>query len=110
MTDFDRTLQQEAKTLFQPFHGTPGALLALTHAGFRAWAKAGNLNFPDEMRYALLQEILRFCAAECLLACCFSQERRLREITEILDGRYPRYARTRARLTARRNLHGRPRF
>ncbi|MFC4518492.1 hypothetical protein [Cupriavidus pinatubonensis] len=110
MTDFERKLQQEAKALFQPFHGTPGALIALTHAGFRAWAKAGNLHFPDEKRYALLHKVLRFCAGECLLACCFSQERRLRDIAEMLDGSYPRYARTRAHVAARRDRHGRPRF
>ncbi len=85
-------------------------MIALTHAGFRAWAKAGNLHFPDEKRYALLHEVLRFCAGECLLACCFSQERRLRDIAEMLDGSYPRYARTRAHVAARRNRHGRPRF
>jgi len=95
MTDFERTLRQEAKVLFQPFHGTPGALIALTHAGFRAWAKGGNLQFPDEKRYALLHEVMRYCADECLLACCLSQERRLREIAEMLDASYPD---TRARL------------
>ncbi|CAG2161006.1 hypothetical protein [Cupriavidus numazuensis] len=107
MTDFERTLQQEAKALFQPFHGTPEALLALARAGFRAWANAGKLHFPDEKRYALLHEVLRFCADECLLACCFSKERRLRQIAEMLDGSYPRYALTRARTTARRNQRGR---
>lgn len=110
MTDFDRTLHQEAKALFQPFHCTPQALIALTHAGFRAWAKEGNLNFPDEMRYALLHEVMRYCANQCLLACCFSQERRLHEIAEMLDARYPRYALTRARVSARRNARGRTRF
>ncbi len=110
MTDYYRALQEEARALFQPFHGTPEALIALAHAGFRAWAKAGNLNFPDEKRYALLHEVLRYCAHQCLLACCFSQERRLREIAEMLDARYPRYAVTRARVSARRNTRGWPRF
>ncbi|WP_198293117.1 hypothetical protein [Cupriavidus sp. UYPR2.512] len=82
----------------------------MTHAGFRAWAKEGNLHFPDEKRYALLHEVLRYCADRCLLACCFSQERRLREIAEMLDGSYPRYALTRARVSARRNTRGRPRL
>lgn len=110
MTELYQTLQQEAKALFQPFHGTPEALIALAHAGFRAWAKAGNLNFPEEKRYALLHEVLRYCADRCLLACCFSQERRLSEIAEVLDASYPRYALTRARVSARRNRNGRPRF
>jgi hypothetical protein len=69
VTDLYQTLHQEAKALFQPFHGTPEALIALAHAGFRAWAKAGNLNFPEEKRYALLHEVLRYCADRCLLAC-----------------------------------------
>ncbi|RWA55736.1 hypothetical protein AU476_06405 [Cupriavidus sp. UYMSc13B] len=84
--------------------------MALTHAGFRAWAKEGNLHFPDEKRYALPHEVLRYCADRCLLACCFSQERRLREIAEMLDGSYPRDTLTRARVSARRNIHGRPRL
>ncbi|KAI3602916.1 hypothetical protein D8I24_3094 (plasmid) [Cupriavidus necator H850] len=108
MTDFYQTLHQEAKALFQPFHGTPEALIALAHAGFRAWAKAGNLNFPEEKRYALLHEVLRYCADQCLLACCFSQEHRLRDIAAMLDGRYPPYALTRARVSARHDRYGRP--
>ncbi|MDX6007273.1 hypothetical protein [Cupriavidus necator] len=108
MTDLHQML--EAKALFQPFHGTSEALIAMAHAGFRAWAEADNLNFPEEKRYALLHEVLRYCADRCLLACCFSQERRLSEIAEMLDASYPRYALTRARVSARRNRNGRPRF
>ncbi|QCC05445.1 hypothetical protein E6A55_33195 (plasmid) [Cupriavidus necator H16] len=77
MSVFDRLLQQEANELCQTGAGTPGKLIALTHAGFRAWA---NLTFPPEKRFALLQEILRYCASQCLLACCFTQEYRLQEI------------------------------
>ncbi|WP_244223010.1 hypothetical protein [Cupriavidus lacunae] len=103
MSDFDRALSAEAKELCPTGSGTPQALLALAYAGYRAWAKAGNLNFPDEKRYTLLQEILRYCAEECSLACCYPQEYRLREIAAMLDAAYPRYARTRERLSARRN-------
>ncbi|WP_232232599.1 hypothetical protein [Cupriavidus sp. amp6] len=109
MTDYYRALQEEATASSSHFMARP-RLIALAHAGFRAWAKAGNLNFPDEKRYALLHEVLRYCADRCLLACCFSQEWRLREIAEMLDASYPRYALTRARVSARRNRHGRPRF
>lgn len=108
MNDLYPALFREAKDLCEAGADTPQALLALTYAGYRAWAKAGNLNFPEEKHYALLQEILRYCAAECLLACCYPQEHRLQEIADMLDAAYPRYARTRARLSARRNRYGRP--
>lgn len=107
MSEFDKALHQEAKALSVNLDGTPEALLTVAHAGYKAWAKEGNLHFPDETRYALLHEILRYCADECLLECYPSQERRLREIAEMLDQRYPRYACTRARLRARRNRYGR---
>lgn len=77
---------------------------------YRARAKIGNLQFPPEKRHALLREIMRYCADECLLACCFTQEDRLERIAGMLDAAYPRYACTRARLAARRNRYGRPRF
>ncbi|QBY56407.1 hypothetical protein E0W60_35990 (plasmid) [Cupriavidus oxalaticus] len=32
----------------------PDKLVALAHAGLKAWAKVGNLQFPPEKRYALL--------------------------------------------------------
>jgi hypothetical protein len=53
---------------------------------------------------------MRYCADECLLACCFTQEDRLERIAGMLDAAYSRYACTRARLAARRNRYGRPRF
>ncbi|AEI83090.1 hypothetical protein CNE_BB2p02950 (plasmid) [Cupriavidus necator N-1] len=65
---------------------------------------------PPEKRYALLQEIMRYCAWECLLACCFASEDRLERIADMLDASYPRYACTRGRLAARRNRYGRPGF
>jgi len=110
VSDFYPALFGEAKDLCEASPDTPQALLALTYAGYRAWAKAGNLSLPDEKHYALLQEILRYCAAECLLACCYSQEYRLQEIADLLDAAYPRYARTRERLFERRNRYGRPRI
>ena len=110
MTDFDRELQRLANELSGVGHDKPAQLLALTYAGFRAWAKVGNLNFPPERRHELLQEILRFCAYECLCACCFSRDDALQRIADMLDGSYPRYARTRARLEERRNRYGRVRF
>ncbi len=45
-----------------------GKLMALVHAGFHV-GEAGNVSFPTEKRYALLQEVLRYCASECLLTC-----------------------------------------
>ncbi|AEI82245.1 hypothetical protein CNE_BB1p08310 (plasmid) [Cupriavidus necator N-1] len=57
-------------------------LVALAHAGLKAWAKVGNLQFPPEKRYAVLQEIVRYCAEECLLACCFTQADRLGRIAD----------------------------
>ncbi|WP_316157423.1 hypothetical protein [Cupriavidus sp. BIC8F] len=110
MTDFYPALQREAKDLCQTGPDTPERLLALAHEGYRAWAKVGNLHFPPEKRYALLQEILRYCASRCLLACCFTQDYRLREIADMLDASHPRYACTRARVSARRNRYGRPQF
>lgn len=83
--DLYPALFREAKDLCEAGSDTPQALLALTYAGYRAWAKAGNLSFPEEKHYALLQEILRYCAAECLLACCYPQEHRLQEIADMLD-------------------------
>ena len=58
MTDLYQTLHQEAKAPFQPFHGTPEALIALAHAGFRAWAKAGRAR-------SLLRLSIKLDAAVC---------------------------------------------
>ena len=110
MNDFDRQLQRLANELCQASHDTPAQLVALTHAGFRAWAKVGNLSFSPERRHELLQGVLRFCANECLCACCFSRDHALQKIADMLDGSYPRYARTRARLAERRNRYGRVRY
>lgn len=110
MSDLDRKLHRDAVELCQTGPATPDKLVALAHAGLKAWAKVGNLQFPPEKRYALLQEIMRYCAEECLLACCFTQAERLERIADMLDAAYPRYACTRARLAARRNRYGRPRF
>ncbi|MCY1203936.1 hypothetical protein D9M68_226470 [compost metagenome] len=106
MSEFDKALHEEAKELSVNLDGTSQALLALSHAGYKAWAKEGNLQFPEEKRYALLHEILRYCAYGSLLECYPTHESRLREIAGMLDGRYPRYARTRARLQERRNSDG----
>lgn len=106
MSELDKALNEEAKALAVGLDGTPQALVALAHAGYRAWAKDGNLQFPEDRRYALLGEILRYCADENLLERYSAQECRS-EIAEMLDARYPRYARTRARLLARRNRFGR---
>ncbi|MDK2660849.1 hypothetical protein [Cupriavidus consociatus] len=110
MSDLDRQLHRDAVELCQTGPATPDKLVALAHAALKAWAKVGNLQFPPEKRYALLQEIMRYCAWECLLACCFTQADRLERIADMLDAAYPRYACTRARLAARRNRYGRPRF
>ncbi|WP_427308827.1 hypothetical protein [Cupriavidus sp. H39] len=110
MNEFDRQLQALANELSQVGHDKPAQLLALTYTGFRAWAKVGNLSFPPERRYELLQEVLRFCADESLCACCFSRDHALQKIADMLDGSYPRYARTRARIEERRNRYGRIRF
>ncbi|KDP85596.1 hypothetical protein CF70_012900 [Cupriavidus sp. SK-3] len=110
MSDFDRELHREAVELCQTGPATPDKLVALAHTGLKAWAKIGNLQFPPEKRYALLLKITRYCVDECLLACCFTQEDRLERIAGMLDAAYPRYACTRARLAARRNRYGRPRF
>ncbi|MDK2660830.1 hypothetical protein [Cupriavidus consociatus] len=110
MSDLDRQLHRDAVELCQSGPATPDKLMALAHAGLKAWAKVGNLQFPSEKRYALLQEIMRYCACECLLACRFTQADRLERIADMMDAAYPRYACTRARLAARRNLYGRPRF
>ncbi|MBF6989312.1 hypothetical protein [Cupriavidus sp. IK-TO18] len=109
MSDLDRQLHREAVELCQTGPATPDKLLALAHTGLKAWAKVGNLHFPPETRHALLLQIMRYCAWECL-ACCFSQEDRLERIADMLDAAYPRYACTRARLAARRNRYGPPRF
>ncbi|WP_439672871.1 hypothetical protein AEMCBJ_33280 (plasmid) [Cupriavidus necator] len=108
MSEFEKALHQEAKALSENLDGTAGQLLALTHAGYKAWAKEGNLHFPEPKRYALLHEILRYCAYGSLLECNPTQWDSLRKIAEMLDRRYPRYACTRARLRARRNRYGRP--
>ena len=110
MSDFDHQLQIEANELCRTQPSMSGKLMALAHAGFRAWAKAGNLSFPPEKRYALLQEVLHYCASECLLACCYCQHYRLSQIADMLDASYPRYARTRAKMAERRNRNGRPQF
>ncbi|SPS02486.1 hypothetical protein CBM2634_U110015 [Cupriavidus taiwanensis] len=73
-TDFYQTLHQEANALFQPFHGPPEALIALAHAGFRAWTTAGNLNLrqkalcpaprgPALLRRPVLTRMLPFARA-----------------------------------------------
>ncbi len=85
MSDLDRQLHRDAVELCQTGPATPETLVALAHAGLKAWARVGNLQFPPEKRYALLQEIMRYCAWECLLACCFAQEDRLERIAEMLD-------------------------
>lgn len=108
MSEFDRLLHREATELCQTGPATPDKLVALAHAGLKAWAKVGNLHFPPEKRFALLQEVMRYCAEECMLACCFTQEDRVQRIADMLDATYPRYARTRAKLAARRNRW--PRF
>ncbi|WP_241754832.1 hypothetical protein [Cupriavidus basilensis] len=89
------TLQLEAKALAANLDGTPDALLALTHAGYRCWTKARRLHFPPPRREALLLEIMRFCADTNLLECPPDPEDgdRLQAIEGMLDGRYPRYAR-----------------
>jgi hypothetical protein len=110
MSDLDRQLHRDAIELCQTGPATPAKLVALAHAGLKAWAKVGNLQFPPEKRYALLQEIMRYCAWECLCACCFSRDHALQKIADMLDGSYPRYARTRARLAERRNRYGRVRY
>ncbi|MGO4333035.1 hypothetical protein AB4Z48_35035 [Cupriavidus sp. 2TAF22] len=88
-------LQLEAKALAANLDGTPGALLALTHAGYRYWTKARRLHFPPPRREALLLEIMRFCADTNLLECAPDPEDRDRQhvIEEMLDARYLRYAR-----------------
>ena len=58
----------------------PDKLVALAHAGLKVWVKVGNLQFPPKKWYALLQEIMRYCAWRCLLACGFTQEHRLERI------------------------------
>ncbi|MCY0853367.1 hypothetical protein [Cupriavidus sp. D39] len=63
------TLQLEAKALAANLDGTPDALLALTHAGYRSWTKARRLHFPPPRREELLLEIMRFCADTNLLEC-----------------------------------------
>ncbi|MCP3018160.1 hypothetical protein [Cupriavidus basilensis] len=63
------TLQLEAKALAANLDGTPDALLARTHAGYRCWTKARRLHFPPPRREELLLEIMRFCADINLLEC-----------------------------------------
>ena len=72
MSDLDRKLHRDAIELCQTRPATPEKLVALAHAGLKAWARVGNLQFAPEKWYALLQEIMRYCAWECLLACCFA--------------------------------------
>lgn len=93
MTKVD--LQLEANTLASKLDGTPGALLALTHAGYHYWAKARRLHFPQPRRDELLLEIMNFCADTNLLECPPDPEDgdRRQAIECMLDGRYPRYAR-----------------
>ncbi|MGT2455146.1 hypothetical protein ACU4GI_18570 [Cupriavidus basilensis] len=88
-------LQLEANTLAASLDGTPGALMALTHAGYLDWAKARRLNFQSPLRETLLLEIMRFCANTHLLECPPEDGCRRQEIADMLDARYPRYARLR---------------
>jgi len=89
------TLQLEAKALAANPDGTPDALLALTHAGYRYWTKARRLHFLPPRREALLLEIVRFCAVTNLLECPPDPQDgdRQQVIEEMLDAHYPRYAR-----------------
>lgn len=48
MSDFDRQLHREAIDLCQTGPATPDKLVALAHAGLKAWAKVGNLHFPQK--------------------------------------------------------------
>ncbi|SPD37117.1 protein of unknown function (plasmid) [Cupriavidus taiwanensis] len=73
MSDFDRQLLGMRLSWCQTGPATPDKLVALAHAGLKAWAKVGNLQFPPERRYALLQEIMRYCAAN---ACWRAASRR----------------------------------
>ncbi|MDF3835143.1 hypothetical protein P3W85_19570 [Cupriavidus basilensis] len=91
-----KSLRLQANTLAATLDGTPGALLALAHAGYRQWTKARHLNFPPARREELLQEILHFCADTHLLKCPPEDECRPQAIADMLDARYPRYARHRA--------------
>ena len=108
MNDFERALHQEAKVLSLTISATPEALLTLTHAGYRACAKEGNLRFPDENRYALLHEVLHHSVSWRLYVCCLPRERCLREIRRNAGWAHPRYACTQARVQARRSRYGRP--
>ncbi|WP_416047435.1 hypothetical protein [Cupriavidus basilensis] len=87
------TLQLQANALAATLDGTPGALLALVHAGYRQWTKARRLNFQAARRDELLREILHFCADTHLLECPPEDECRPQAIADMLDSRYPRYAR-----------------
>ncbi len=88
-----KTLQLQANALAATLDGTPGALLALVHAGYRQWTKARRLYFQPERRDELLQEIPHFCADTHLLECPHDDGCRPQAIADMLDARYPRYAR-----------------
>jgi hypothetical protein len=69
-------------TYAKPVQLRPTNSWRMAHAGLKTWAKVGNLQFPPEKRYAVLQEIVRHCAEECRLACCFTQADRLGRIAD----------------------------
>ena len=91
-----KSLQLDANALAATLDGTPGALLALVHAGYRQWTKTQHLTFPPARRDELLREILHFCADTHLLECPPEDGCRPQAIADMLDARYPRYARRKA--------------
>ncbi|KAF7962648.1 hypothetical protein AWV80_19400 [Cupriavidus sp. UYMU48A] len=78
--------------------------MATAYRGYKCWAHERRLHFPEPRRYALLLDILQCCSDEHLVerASCEEPGFANAEIAEMLDARYPRYARLRLRMKQRR--------
>jgi hypothetical protein len=80
--------------------------LVLAHPGYKARTKNRRLHFPEPRRHELLVQILRDCAYSHLLECPPFEKTHIEAIEEMMDARYPRYARLRREaLTGRPPLH-----
>lgn len=103
--DIDRALRKKAATLVaNGLDATPHELLATAYRGYKCWAHERRLHFPEPRRYALLLDILQYCSDEYLVerASCEEPGFANAEVAEMLDARYPRFARLRLRMKQRR--------